>query len=293
MLIVNQDQETEEKEIFTTKPWKVFIIEAFLFCITLLVGIATAFEMNRISQIQKLKVPEISFWYFIFSFTVATLFIFLLIKLLKFNKQKKIVFKTIFTLAVFLGGTLLLSVWIQGAAPLFLMGILIFWWWTKPSILIQDLCVVLGIAGTGSFLGLSLSPEVVVILLIIFSIYDFIAVYKTKHMIKMAKEMIESKAILALVVPPDIAGFKRHLGRVKPGGKFLVLGGGDIVFPLLFASSLVPYGILDSLIVAIFSLFGLAAGFLFFVSQKKRRPIPALPPIALFSIIGFLITKIF
>jgi len=195
-------------------------------------------------------------------------------------------------LATFWGGALLLSVWMSDLLALILIGILIFWWLKKPSILIQDLCLILGIAGVGSILGLSLAPQIVVLLLVTFSIYDFIAVYKTKHMVKMAKEMIESKAILALVVPPNILGLRASLEEIKPGGKFLILGGGDIIFPLLLCVSLVPQGILSPLIVAIFSLIGLFTGFYFFISQKVRQPIPALPPIAVFSIIGFLITRL-
>jgi presenilin-like A22 family membrane protease len=85
---------------------------------------------------------------------------------------------------------------------------------------------------------------------------------------------------------------------VKPGGKFLILGAGDIVFPLILTVSLIPQGISDSLIVASFSLLGLLVGFLIFISQPPtgpgggRQPMPALPPIALFSIIGYLITRI-
>jgi len=60
----------------------------------------------------------------------------------------------------------------------------------------------------------------------------------------------------------------------------------------IFSASLVSQGILSSLIVATFSLIGLFAGFYFFISQKVRQPIPALPPIAVFSIIGFLITRL-
>jgi len=72
----------------------------------------------------------------------------------------------------------------------------------------------------------------------------------------------------------------------------LVLGGGDIIFPLILCSSLIPQGIANSLIVGLFALVGLFVSFLFFIGQKTRKPIPALPPIALFSIIGYLITKV-
>jgi presenilin-like A22 family membrane protease len=274
------------------KPWKIFAIEAFLFFITLLLGIATSYRLSQLSSFEKTSMPKVSLWYFISSFFVATLFILIIVRLIKFNKQKRIIFILLFVLAIFSGGVLLLGTWIPGILPIFIMAFLLFWWFKRPSILIQDLCIVLGIAGVGSVLGLAIASETIVILLVIFSIYDFIAVFKTKHMVEMAKAMIESKAILGLVVPPNIASFKGTMGEVKPGGKFLVLGGGDIVFPLLLCSSLVATGILNSLIVAVFSLIGLFFSFLFFVKQKRRQPIPALPPIALFSIIGYLLLKI-
>jgi len=141
-------------------------------------------------------------------------------------------------------------------------------------------------------LGLALLPEIVILILIIFSVYDWISVYKTKHMVKMAREMMESRAILALVIPPTLSNLKESLEKIEPGGKFLILGGGDLVFPLLFSVSLIPTGILNSIIVALFALFGLFISFWFFISQKVRQPIPALPPIAIFSILGFLITKL-
>jgi presenilin-like A22 family membrane protease len=264
-----------------------------LFCLTLISGITTAFRINQILILRKLEIPKTSFWRFSISFLLATLIIFLIIRLIRFKKQRRWIFKTLFVLAVFTGGSLMFSAWVPDAIALILMGLLIFWWMKKPSILIQDICMILGIAGTGSVLGLTFTPKTVVFFLIIFSIYDFIAVYKTKHMVEMAKAMLKSKAILGLVIPPNILGFKEGLEDVRPGGKFLVLGGGDIVFPLLLCCSLIPSGFLKSLIVGFFSLIGLFVSLLIFVLQKKRKPIPALPPIAFFSIIGFLITRIF
>ena len=272
--------------------WKIFIIEAFLFCLTLGLGIAAAFRMNEIFKIQKVNIPQISFPQFILNFLLATLFIFLILRFIKFEKEKGTIFKILFILAVSFGGLLFLETWLPEPLSLIFVFVLIFWWLKKPSVLIQDLLIILGIAGTGSILGLSLNPLMVILLLVIFSIYDFIAVYKTKHMVRMAKAMLESRAILALVIPPNIFGFRESLEKIQPGGKFLILGGGDIAFPLIFSVSLIPSGIFNSLIVALFSLIGLFASFWFFTKQKERKPIPALPPIALFSIIGYLIVSI-
>ena len=51
-------------------------------------------------------------------------------------------------------------------------------------------------------------------------------------------------------------------------------------------------GFLNLYMVAFFSLLGLLASFWIFFQQKERRAIPALPPIALFSILGYLISRL-
>ena len=174
----------------------------------------------------------------------------------------------------------------------FIIGLLILTWFFLKSILIHNILLILGIAGVGSVTGLRIDGGTAIIILAIFSIYDYIAVYKTKHMIKMAREMAEGDALMAFIIPQNLADFKKDLKEVKPGGNFLILGGGDIAFPLLFATSLLSSGIANSIVVAIFSFIGLIASFLIFIFQKERQPIPALPPIALFSIIGYLVTRL-
>jgi presenilin-like A22 family membrane protease len=93
-------------------------------------------------------------------------------------------------------------------------------------------------------------------------------------------------------LPQKFSEVSASLEDVKMGGRFLVLGSGDIIFPLLLVSSLIPEGIKKSFIVAISATIGLLTSIGIFLSQKIRKPIPALPPIALFSIIGYLITRI-
>lgn len=258
---------------------------------TLSLGIVASLRINSFLKIQQIEIPKVSFWDFILNFIIITAVLLIIIRFLKFQKGKGLIFKGLFILATSFGCLVFLEAWFSEPIPLILVALLIFWWLWKPSVLSQDTLMVLGIAGMGSVLGLALKPEILIPLLVIFSIYDFIAVYKTKHMVRMAKEMIAQRAILGFVIPPSLFGFKESLVGIQPGGKFLVLGGGDIVFPLLFSVSLIPQGILSTIIVAIFSVIGLFASFHFFVSQKVRQPIPALPPIALFSIIGYLITR--
>ncbi len=288
----SQPQSFKKDKTFSMQLLRFFLIEVFLFSTALSLGIAASFEINKVIKTEKIVIPQVSFWQLLSQFTLATLFIFLIVQLIKRKHQKKIIFKSLFILAVFAGGSLILSVWFSDIASFLLMGFLLFWWWRWPSVFIQDVCVILSIAGAGSILGLTISPETAIFFLVIFSIYDIIAVYKTKHMVKMAREMIESEAILGLVVPSNIVDFKSSLSEIKPGGKFLILGGGDVVLPLFLCSSIISSGQSQPLIVAVFSLIGAFFSFLFFVFQGNRQPIPALPPIAFFSIVGFLLTRI-
>lgn len=273
----------------------LFFWETILFSLTLFLGIATAFKINKFLEIQKISVAPINFGQFIYYFAVGTFCILLITFFVKSKPKKGTILKFLFLFTIFWGGLMTLDVWLAEVLlwagdilALFLMFFFLFLWLKSSSIFIHNLCVILGISGVGAFLGLRMEPRIVIFLFLIFSVYDFIAVYKTKHMVKMAKEMIEHQAIIAMVIPQKAEDFQGKLKDIRTGGKFMVLGGGDIVFPLLLSTSLVSQGILPALITGIFSLFGLFLSFLIFIRQKERKPIPALPPIALFCILGYL-----
>ena len=78
-----------------------------------------------------------------------------------------------------------------------------------------------------------------VILLIGISIYDFIAVRKTKHMIKLAKAQSKARVFAGLVIPYKLPGKVKKIPKKKlklTKIKTAILGGGDMGFPLLFAA---------------------------------------------------------
>jgi presenilin-like A22 family membrane protease len=282
----------EDKEKIIENPKNIFLFEIGFFILVQIFGILSAFKIFKILNVEKIPVEPVSPFEFIIGFAFATILILLAIRFLKFKTGRNILFKAFFILAISFGSFLFFSLWTDDLFALILLTLLISLWLFRPNVLVHNFLLFSGMVGIGSILGLRLEPLMVILLLILLSIYDFIAVYKTKHMIKMAKGMIESGAILGLILPPTISGFKANLKEVSPGGRFLILGGGDIIFPLILCVSLIPQGILPSLIVAFFATLGLASSFYLFISQKVRKPIPALPPIALFSIIGFLITLI-
>jgi presenilin-like A22 family membrane protease len=278
----------KNKEVFF-----LFLTESILFSLTLTLGTLCASKLKKILEVQKIEIPLLSSFEFIFYFFLATLFAFLMFKFLKEKIIKKKIYKILFLSVSFFSSLIFFESFLPEPIPLILVFLLIFWWIKKPIVLNQNLLIILSLAGIGAILGLGLKPEAVILILIILSIYDFIAVYKTKHMVKMAKDMIEAGTILGLVSPFELTGFLKSINEVKPGeGNFLILGGGDVAFPLIFSVSLLKLGILKSFLIALFSLLGLFANFSLFLFQKERRAIPALPLISFFSIIGYLALRL-
>ncbi|MCX6723891.1 MAG: presenilin family intramembrane aspartyl protease [Candidatus Staskawiczbacteria bacterium] len=277
--------------------WKVFLIEGGLFLLTSVLSVVSAFKLDKLAQAQKIYLPQNSLQDFLFSFLFVMFFvlIFALYNNKKINKFKEVIYKGIFIITVFWGGMTVLNLFMPVFVAILIMGILMALWLEAPSVWVHDVLVILGLAGAAGFFGLGFAPAVVVALLLIFSVYDFVAVYKTKHMVAMLKEMIEKKVILGFIIPKAFRFFSSNLKEIKRPEKysenFMILGGGDVVFPSLLAVSVIPFGFSKSLIIALFSLFGLF--FSYYIFMKEKEPIPALPPIALFSIMGYLATLFF
>ncbi len=165
--------------------------------------------------------------------------------------------------------------------------------WIAHNVALHNIIMVLTLAGIGALFGLSISPITAVLVLVVFSFYDIIAVYKTRHMVAMAKTMIQSHAIFGFVIPESLKFLKADLDTIKPGEHFMILGSGDVIFPLLLAASLVPISLAHAYVVTIFSVFGLLLMHLIFQNQSEREPMAALPPLAMMSIIGYVISVLF
>ncbi|MEM2089712.1 MAG: presenilin family intramembrane aspartyl protease [Candidatus Pacearchaeota archaeon] len=146
------------------------------------------------------------------------------------------------------------------------------------------------------------------ILLVLISIYDMIAVWKTKHMQAMAKFQIERLKIFTGFFLPyaskkdkiKIERIKTKLKKIKSKKKredFLkrqkikinlaVLGGGDVAFPLIFAGTvLLKYGLTSALTVIATTVLALA---LLLIFAKKGKFYPAMPFLSVGCFFGLLL----
>jgi presenilin-like A22 family membrane protease len=177
----------------------------------------------------------------------------------------------------------------------------------RPSILIHNLTELFIYGGLAAILvPIEVVNELtIIILLLIISVYDAYSVWKSKHMIKMAKFQAQSKVFAGLLVPykkeskekTKIVSSKKKSskkGKVTyKGVKTAILGGGDVAFPLLFAGSILKSLVLTNtfaiafaktLIVPITTAFAL---FLLFVNGREDRFYPALPFLTVGCLIGY------
>jgi|GEM_PF-927694 len=251
---------------------------------------------------------------FLIAFVIAVILIIVLLKFLKLP----IVFSGLFAFIMFIGAQAVFSAALGDTplivgiitSPLLLMistllaiGVVAARY-IKPNLITHNLAIFLGVAGVSAVLGVNLRPEVIIFLLVLLSIYDFIAVFKTRHMVTMFQDLLKRGMPLAIVVPESAAEFKAHVKEVSrkkleevshkhEEKKVLMLGTGDLAFPALFAvSALAEHyataGFLPAIAIVIGSIIGLVFNhYLLFV--KKFRFIPALPFIAAFSIAAYLL----
>ncbi len=163
---------------------------------------------------------------------------------------------------------------------------------TVRNVLVHNIAIIFAIAGVGAFIGLEITPSVAILAFVLLSFYDIIAVYKTHHMVKMAEGMIRSGAVFGFIIPATFKLFfaSRQEAKTRVGDDFMILGSGDIGLPVIFVSSLVQQSLNEAIIVAIAAILGLLLTHILFMSQTKRMPMAALPPIATMTILGYVLS---
>ncbi len=197
-----------------------------------------------------------------------------------------------FTLGLALGLGFISSFLASGAMG-FALGALKYFW-----VDVKNTAAIISSAGVAALFGFSLGFLPTIIFIILLSIYDYIAVFKTKHMIEMARQLSTrqlSFAVTAKQVPARRPKEKTeaYVERAMEQGERLDLGTGDLSVPAMISVSaytLGPNGLLYSLAVAAGSTLSLYL-LLKFVS-KQRVFLPALPPICLGGMLALLIVKL-
>lgn len=304
----------------------IFLLEALFYAVSFITAILSTIKINKIiaaqseiarriavlppgqslilppdlAQFQQFNAPElITVGQFIGAFLFATLFFIILLK----TKHGAGLLRFIFWIAVFAGMQIIFRIWFSQDLSIILAFIFVFIRYLFPRVIVHNFVIIAAITGITINLGINIKPSEALLILVVVSVYDFIAVYVTGHMVRMFKSSVSLGTIFAMIIPAD---FRHLLKKTSDVNKikslsadanlqnaFVYLGGGDLAFPLiLVVSSSLQIGLKTAIFTSVGALIGLAALNIIFMTQKERKPMAALPPLAVFTILGFLASLI-
>jgi presenilin-like A22 family membrane protease len=169
-------------------------------------------------------------------------------------------------------------------------------WFLIPLVWLHNLVLILAVSSLGAVFGRFITPWTAMAIILALAIYDFLAV-RFKYMLWMADRLSQINALPALIIPKNYSEWNFNLKKrekiveVNPAAReYSILGGGDIAFPcLLTASVYFAQGLVPAVIIAVFGLLGLVSVYAIQARFLKGKPMPALPPIAAFTLVGLLI----
>jgi presenilin-like A22 family membrane protease len=169
-------------------------------------------------------------------------------------------------------------------------------WFLIPLVWLHNLVLILAVSSIGAVFGRFITPWTAMGIILALAIYDFLAV-RFKFMLWMADRLSQINALPALIIPKNYSEWNFNLKKrekiieVDPAAReYSILGGGDIAFPcLLTASVYFAQGLVPAVIIAVFGLLGLVSVYVIQAIFLKGKPMPALPPIAAFTLVGLLI----
>jgi presenilin-like A22 family membrane protease len=243
--------------------------------------------------------PTVSSGFGIAYFLGAVAVMALILFLIPVNKLK-LVFQLLLAL-VFAWGVFIIAVLTLPYAVTYPLAIIAgVAWLLWARVWLHDIVLLIALAAAGSVFGSLFSPWAFLIVMLVIAVYDFLAV-RFGFMVWMVDRLSETVALPAFIYPKKFREWALSLKTVrvkelaaKPSGEreYSLLGGGDIGFPLMLTSSVYfVSGLNPAIVVGGFALAGLMSAFLIQLLWLKGKPMPALPPIAFFCLIGFLITK--
>ncbi|MBI4153368.1 hypothetical protein HY497_02495 [Candidatus Woesearchaeota archaeon] len=223
---------------------------------------------------------QTSFVYILTAVLVGTLFLFILMKFKIYLLWKAWYFLAVFISLVMAFGAFISSLW-----AVILSLVLALWKIVRPNIFIHNISELFIYGGLAAIFAPIMNVFAGVMLLIFISLYDMYAVWKSKHMIKLAKFQSKNNVFAGFYVPYQLQNGLTKARRTKKKVKSAILGGGDVAFPLLFAGTVLKeFGLMLSIIIPICATIAL---FFLLIKGKKNTFYPAMPFISAGCLVGY------
>ena len=237
---------------------------------------------------------NISFWYIMSAILLGTI---LLLIIIKFRKIK--IWKTWYFISVLITLAVAFSAFINQIIAIILAAVGGYFKIFNPKVWIHNLTELFIYGGLAAIFVPIMNLFSAIMLLLLISVYDMYAVWKSKHMVKLAEFTTESKVFAGLSIPYNKVSGKiqkkqsKKLKSKKSKVKNAILGGGDIGFPLLFAGVVmkslmqenhIVIGFLKALIIPLTTTIAL---YLLFIKGDKNKFYPAMPFLTAGCLVGY------
>ncbi len=293
---------------------KITLILLAMFLITQLIGLAVINAYSTVDLPYGMQPPENiepvkGSSSLVFAFIVAMLLFFLLMKF-KLKTVLRLWFFIVVIVALAITFNTLLSS-LNLPHPTYLALIislpLAFYKTFKRHLIIHNITELLIYPGIAAVFvailsqwGFAMGVGVTVSLLLFISVYDIYAVWHSGFMQKMAKFQIEHLKIFAGFFVPYLSRRQRlKLKKLKKARRkkvkekkirvsLAVLGGGDVVFPLILAGVVLrTLDLLPALMISVFATLGLLY---LFMKAEKGKFYPAMPFITVGCLAGLAVS---
>ena len=248
--------------------WEALLVLLVIFVIVEFLGLFVAYSLAT-QGVQ----PEIfaedsnSIWNAAYLFVSIMIMTAIILLLMRLRKRKQTLW-ALEALAVFVTSMIVFEIFFGETIGLFLSICVLLWRFTfRKSVLFRNFVGMIAIAGAGGLIGLSLGIVPIVAFITALAIYDLIAVFGTKHMVAIGKEVTKENFAFTIALPTREHQFE--------------LGNGDLVIPLVVASSTLVNGPFNNnFIVAGFVLAASYVGLAISIQSVSvlKQPLPALPP---------------
>ncbi len=261
--------------------WQITLILLLFFLIAQFIGLAVTAEYiiddDLPLGIERPEIEESTSFIPVFVFIlVATVLVLVLLKFKLFR-----LWKFWFLLSVFFCLTVSFNAFIAQMYAIGLAIVLAIWKVLKPNMYVHNFTELFVYGALAAIFAPMFNVFSIVLLLILISVYDYIAVFKTKHMVTMAKSQEKANVFAGLYIPY--------------GKNVAILGGGDIGFPLLFGGVVMHQFSLGLLSWQLYLIpLGAALGLmtLFLIGDKKKF-YPAMPFVTIGCFVGLALVYLF
>ncbi len=270
-----------------------FVGSGLILIVSQVLALFLAFRERDFLESRQITPPEVSVELPLIYFFVVVAFVGLILFLVP-RTVLRLVLKVIFLSLFAWGAFVAIGLSLPVPVAVGMSAVAASFYFFMPRIWLHNLLMIISLASIGTVFGVLFAPWTAISFMLVVSVYDILAV-RFGYMMWMIRRLSISDTLPAFIIPKTISRWNLDLREVKlfedkSEKEFSLLGGGDIGFPLLLIVSVFfAHGFARSLVVAGFALLGLATAY--WVQRKvlKGKPTPALPPIFLLSVVGFLI----